>query len=87
MSLGSTKIVHDYTNDECNFSFIQLNRFFFKGLGLVGGKHRVFASTLLSGFYPVGEALVGLLFWYIRDWRTFLIIMNLPGLCFAFVYK
>ncbi|XP_050424536.1 organic cation transporter-like protein [Adelges cooleyi] len=60
---------------------------FIMGLGLVGGKHRVFASTVLSGFYPIGEALVGLLFWYIRDWRKFLIIMNFPGLFFAFAYS
>lgn len=57
-----------------------------KGLGLVGGKHRVLASTILSGFYPIGEAIVGLLFWYIRDWRKFLIFMNFPGLCFALAY-
>ncbi|XP_025416341.1 organic cation transporter-like protein [Sipha flava] len=59
---------------------------FIMGLGLVGGKHRVFASSVLSGFYPVGEALVGLLFWYLREWRKFLIFMNLPGLGFALAY-
>ncbi|VVC35894.1 Sugar transporter, conserved site,Major facilitator superfamily domain,Major facilitator, sugar [Cinara cedri] len=59
---------------------------FIMGLGLVGGKHRVFASTILSGFYPIGEATVGLMFWYIRDWRKFLIFINLPGLFFALAY-
>ncbi|XP_050525311.1 organic cation transporter-like protein isoform X2 [Daktulosphaira vitifoliae] len=60
---------------------------FIMGLGLIGGKHRVFASTALSGFYPIGEALVGVLFWYVQDWRKFLIIMNFPGLFFILAYR
>ncbi|XP_060866747.1 organic cation transporter protein-like [Metopolophium dirhodum] len=59
---------------------------FIMGIGLVGGKHRVFASTILSAYYPIGEALVGVLFWYVQDWRKFLIFVNLPGLGFALAY-
>ncbi|XP_060852099.1 organic cation transporter protein-like [Rhopalosiphum padi] len=59
---------------------------FIMGIGLVGAKHRVFASTVLSAYYPIGEALVGVLFWYVQDWRKFLIFVNLPGLCFALAY-
>ncbi|KAL5242557.1 hypothetical protein ACI65C_009967 [Semiaphis heraclei] len=59
---------------------------FIMGIGLVGSRYRVFTSTVLSAYYPIGEALVGLLFWYVQDWRKFLIFVNLPGLGFALAY-
>nr|XP_018911326.1 PREDICTED: organic cation transporter protein-like [Bemisia tabaci] len=56
---------------------------FIIGLELVGPSKRVLSSTILSCFFPIGEVLMGLVMWWLQDWRSFLLAVYLPGLFFV----
>ncbi|XP_050079873.1 uncharacterized protein LOC126567701 [Anopheles maculipalpis] len=53
---------------------------FILALELVGPKMRVTGNNIISCAFSFGEALLGLLAMYFRDWRTLLRILYIPGL-------
>lgn len=57
---------------------------FVLGLEIVGPKRRTLASMLMNCFFSIGEAILGVVWWYIEDWRLLLRVMYSPGLLFVF---
>uniref|UniRef100_A0A6E8W805 MFS domain-containing protein n=1 Tax=Anopheles coluzzii TaxID=1518534 RepID=A0A6E8W805_ANOCL len=53
---------------------------FILALELVGPKMRVTGNNIISCAFSFGEALLGLLAMYFRDWRVLLRILYIPGL-------
>ncbi|XP_052891995.1 organic cation transporter protein-like [Anopheles moucheti] len=53
---------------------------FILALELVGPKMRVTGNNIISCAFSFGEALLGLLAMYFRDWRTLLRILYIPGI-------
>ncbi|XP_055372540.1 solute carrier family 22 member 4 [Condylostylus longicornis] len=53
---------------------------------MVGCRKREMSSIILNYFYAVGEALVGLLAWLSRDWRTLQYVLSAPPLLFTAYY-
>uniref|UniRef100_A0A182PKB6 Major facilitator superfamily (MFS) profile domain-containing protein n=1 Tax=Anopheles epiroticus TaxID=199890 RepID=A0A182PKB6_9DIPT len=60
---------------------------FILALELVGPKMRVTGNNIISCAFSFGEALLGLLAMYFRDWRVLLRILYIPGfLSLPFLY-
>nr|XP_018905230.1 PREDICTED: solute carrier family 22 member 4-like isoform X1 [Bemisia tabaci]XP_018905231.1 PREDICTED: solute carrier family 22 member 4-like isoform X2 [Bemisia tabaci] len=53
---------------------------FIIGLELVGASKRTLFSTILCCFFPIGEVVIGLVMWWLQDWRSFLLAIYVPGL-------
>ncbi|PSN47342.1 Organic cation transporter protein [Blattella germanica] len=54
---------------------------------LVGSKSRVLAATLITSFYALGQALTGLIAWWLQDWRLILQVSYLPSLlCISYYW-
>ncbi|KAJ9576876.1 hypothetical protein L9F63_006547, partial [Diploptera punctata] len=57
------------------------------GMELVGSRSRVLAATLITSFYAVGQALTGLIAWWLQDWRKILQVSYLPSLlCISYYW-
>lgn len=53
---------------------------------MVGPEKREMSGIVLNYFYSVGEAIVGLIFWLCRDWRTLQLCVSVPPLLFIGYY-
>lgn len=53
---------------------------------MVGPKKREMSGIILNYFYSVGEAIVGLIFWLCRDWKTLQLMVSVPPLLFIGYY-
>lgn len=49
---------------------------------LVGPKYRIFGGLLISTFYAIGEALLGVIAMYVSNWRQILLYSYSPSLVF-----
>ncbi|XP_069690613.1 organic cation transporter protein-like [Periplaneta americana] len=57
------------------------------GMELVGSSSRVLAATLITSFYAIGQALTGLIAWWLQDWRLILRASYLPSLlCLSYYW-
>lgn len=60
---------------------------FAPGVEILGPQNRAIVAVLTFSFGSLGGALVGLLAWWIRDWRWFLRIVNVPAyIAIAFIW-
>jgi OCT family organic cation transporter-like MFS transporter 4/5 len=51
-------------------------------LEMVGKHKRTTAGIIINYFYAIGEALLGLLAWLIRDWQKLQLAISAPALIF-----
>uniref|UniRef100_A0A1A9WE24 Major facilitator superfamily (MFS) profile domain-containing protein n=1 Tax=Glossina brevipalpis TaxID=37001 RepID=A0A1A9WE24_9MUSC len=58
---------------------------FLLAIELVGPKRRVAAATIITIFYPLGEALLGILAEQFQNWRTLLRVLYLPAILQIFL--
>ncbi|GFG35022.1 hypothetical protein Cfor_08504 [Coptotermes formosanus] len=57
------------------------------GMELVGSRSRVFAATMITSFYAIGQALTGLTAWWLQNWRLILRASYLPSLlCISYYW-
>lgn len=52
------------------------------GLEMVGKHKRTSAGIIMNYFYAIGEALLGLLAWMLKDWQMLQLIISAPALIF-----
>ncbi|KAK9498871.1 hypothetical protein O3M35_003426 [Rhynocoris fuscipes] len=57
---------------------------FILGIEILAPKRRVLGSSIIASFYTMGEVVLGLLAWYLRDWRIYLRALYAPGILFVF---
>ena len=56
------------------------------GLEVVGSKYRTFACMFNSIPFAIGEALVPVVAYFIRDWRTFHMVSSMPIFLSLLIY-
>ncbi|XP_023709170.1 organic cation transporter protein isoform X4 [Cryptotermes secundus] len=57
------------------------------GMELVGPRSRVFAATMITSFYAIGQALTGIIAWWLQNWRLILRASYLPSLlCISYYW-
>lgn len=59
---------------------------FIIGIELVGKKKREITGIVLNYFYAVGEALVALIAWMVKDWVLLQLIVSAPPFLFIIYY-
>lgn len=59
---------------------------FVLGLEFMTPKMRSITTSTVSVFYPFGAVGMGIVAWWVHDWRKLLIICYVPGLLFIFYY-
>lgn len=59
---------------------------FIIGIELVGKKKREITGIVLNYFYAIGEALVALIAWLVKDWVFLQIIVSAPPFLFIMYY-
>lgn len=59
---------------------------FIIGIELVGKKKREITGIVLNYFYAVGEALVALIAWMVKDWMLLQVIISAPPFLFIIYY-
>ncbi|XP_065213734.1 organic cation transporter protein-like isoform X2 [Planococcus citri] len=59
---------------------------FILGIELVNPSMRPIAATIIGTFYPIGAVIMGLLAWYLQNWRQLLIACYSPALLFVLYY-
>ncbi|KAK7084720.1 hypothetical protein SK128_001006 [Halocaridina rubra] len=59
---------------------------FILGTEFVGPNYRVFCGTMPQYFFAFGEILLGLISWWIREWRMIQLIISAPVSCFIFYW-
>ena len=62
--------------------------FFFHRTGVeaVGGKYRVICGFLYQSMYSAGAILLGVVAYFIRDWKTLQLVASAPLFPFVIVY-
>lgn len=68
------------------FFWFLLNFCFESGVEMVGPEKREMSGIVLNYFYSVGEAIVGLISWLYRDWRSLQLWVSVPPLLFIGYY-
>jgi hypothetical protein len=60
------------------------NKVFFHSAAveLVGPKYRMFASTAVSFFFSLGQIVLGVSAWFIRDYQILQLVISVPILLF-----
>lgn len=58
----------------------------FLGVEMVGPKKREMSGIILNYFYAIGEAAVGIIAWWARDWVTLQLLASAPPLLFVIYY-
>ncbi|KDR22929.1 Organic cation transporter protein, partial [Zootermopsis nevadensis] len=57
------------------------------GMELVGSRSRVLAATMITSFYAIGQALTGIIAWWLQNWRLILRASYLPSLlCISYYW-
>lgn len=64
-----------------NFSSI-----FILGMELMGPKRRAVAGIVINAFDSLGPAVLGLVAWWLRDWKKLIFALYLPSLLFVAYY-
>lgn len=59
---------------------------FIIGIELVGKKKREITGIVLNYFYAIGEALVALVAWMVKDWILLQLIVSAPPFLFIIYY-
>lgn len=56
------------------------------GMEFVGPEKRVMCGVIGEYFYAFGEVLLGLLAWWLKDWRMTQLVISVPVSCFVFYW-
>lgn len=59
---------------------------FVLGLELVGPSMRVPCGIIIEYFYAMGEVLLSLISWWLKDWRMIQLVISAPVSCFVFYW-
>lgn len=55
---------------------------FVYGIEIIGPEKRGIGGAILSSYYSIGEIILGLVVWFVHDWRDYLRILYIPGFFF-----
>ncbi|EFX66627.1 hypothetical protein DAPPUDRAFT_64502 [Daphnia pulex] len=68
----------------CNIGFFDI--YFVWGVEAVGGKYRVAVGFMFQVLFTTGAAVLGIIAYFVRDWRKLHLIMGVPIFTFVSLY-
>ena len=58
----------------------------YAGVEAVGGKYRVIVGFMFQMLFTVGSAVLGLIAYFVRDWRILHLIIGIPIFTFVALF-